>query len=280
MGKASAGEKTVFFHLGLPKCASTYLQSVIFPRLKGLRFFPKKYFKKHRELIEKTDDERYLFSEEMYSNLEERVAAIASQYPNAGAIFVLKRHDRWLTSRYKYYLKKKGYLHFREYFDLYKNTGWVKKESLYFQNKLDSLQKSFSKKPLILFNEDLSNDPDAFFQKLLAYTGTDMDTKSLKRVKVKQSFNEKQLILLRKFNRAFPYRKPEKLPKSLKKLKQNLREGLNYGVTTIALLMPRSWVGKEPLIPEDDLKAIKDYYQADWEYCKAFAEEVNTKDRG
>lgn len=267
--------KHVFFHLGLPKAASTYLQRVVFPKLRGIQYFPKKHFKKYPELIEETDYDRYLFSDEMYSNLEKRVASIGAHYPNAGAIFVLRRHDQWLTSRYKYYLKKKGYLNFREYFNIHNNQGWLKKESLYFRKKLEAIENAFKKKPLILFHEELKEHPETFFHKLISYTGAELNFSDLANSKVKQSFNEKQLVFLRKFNRAFPYQKPKKLPKPFKKLKQNLHEGFGIAVANIALFLPWSLFKDEPLIPTEDLKAIRDYYQEDWKYCQAFANKTH-----
>ncbi len=45
-----SGQTEVYFHVGLPKTASTYVQVLVFPKLKGIKSFPKKKFNHYKKL--------------------------------------------------------------------------------------------------------------------------------------------------------------------------------------------------------------------------------------
>jgi len=46
-------EKEVYFHVGLGKTASTYLQYQLFPKLKGIKYFQRSSYKRYHKIIEK-----------------------------------------------------------------------------------------------------------------------------------------------------------------------------------------------------------------------------------
>lgn len=261
-------ESELYLHLGIPKAASSYLQQKVFPRLKGVRYYPKPYFKRFPEILERKEHSRYLFSTEMFGRLEERAKKIADRFPYAKVILVFRRQDRWIRSRYKYYLWKSGTMDFRDFFDIWSDQGYWKWKDLYFRPRIDTVDAHFEEAPLVLLQEDLKAAPDAWLQRLKSYTGTDLPPQKIRRRPLKTSFSDKQLILLRTFNKRFPYRKPQGWPKPLKQLHMHARQGLNHLIALLALLFPSSYLKGKELIPSGDLEAIRAFYEEDWEYCK------------
>jgi hypothetical protein len=258
----------IFLHLGIPKAASTYLQLKVFPRLKGVTYYRKKYFKDFPRIVKNTspDDGPLLFSSEMYNRLEKRAQNIAREFPHAGIILVLRRQDRWIKSKYKYYLWKNGDKDFRDFFDIYNDQGAWQQADLYYQPKIEALEKLFDKQPLILLLDELQKPEGRFLEKLQDYTGSELE-KTPKDQKIKTAFSDRQLILLRAFNKAFPYKKPQNWPKFLKQLHMNFRQGVNYLVAFSAFLFPSSYFRHKVLVPEIDLEAIQETYAKDWNIC-------------
>ena len=271
----------IFLHLGIPKAASTYLQLKVFPRLKGLTYYRKKYFKQFPEIVKEAapDEGPLLFSSEMYNRLEERAKKIGGEFPDAGIILILRRQDRWIKSKYKYYLWKNGNKDFRDFFDIYHDQGAWQQADLYYQPKIEALEKIFDKQPLILLLDELQNPEGQFLEKLQNYTGSKLE-QTPKDQKIKTAFNDKQLILIRAFNKAFPYEKPQQWPRLLKQLHMNIRQGLNYLVAFAALLFPNSYFNDKVLVPESDLAAIQETYANDWNVCwekaKKYAKETSS----
>ncbi|MFB6257378.1 MAG: hypothetical protein ABEH38_01690 [Flavobacteriales bacterium] len=266
-------EKGLFLHLGLPKAASSYLQLKIFPKLQGIYHYPKPYFKRFPEILERAKGGRYLFSTEMFGRLCHRAKKIAQGYPDAGIILVLRRQDRWIRSKYKYYIWKSGTMDFREFFDIHSDEGYWKKKALYYRPILDTLVARFQHPPLLLFQEDLEEDPGPDLERLQQYTGTRLAPEKIRKKPLKVSFNDNQLILLRAFNKRFPYRKPQSWPRLLKQLHMHLRQGVNYLVAWSALLFPSSYFKDKALLSKADLEAIRSFYEGDFLYCRKWAEE-------
>lgn len=267
----------LFLHLGIPKAASTYLQVTVFPNLKGLRYYRKKFFKQFPSIVQQTSPEEgpLLFSSEMYDKMGERAENISLEFPDARVIVVFRRQDRWIRSKYKYYLWKNGSLDFRSFLDMYEDRGLWKQKDLFYQPKLEAVMRNFNQAPLILTMEELHEANGTFLQKLEYYTSAKINRTARQRKRVKTAFNEKQLLLLRWFNQRFPYQKPQHWPKWLKQSHMNLRQALNYLVALAALLIPGVFFEGKALIPEEDLNRIKAKYADDWQFIEQKASEWN-----
>ncbi|MCF8304683.1 MAG: sulfotransferase [Bacteroidales bacterium] len=263
-------KKQVFFHVGLPKTASTYLQHYIFPKLKGITYFKKKHFKDHHQLITNTENDKFLFSSESDHGLEKKLEKIAARYPDAGIIIVFRRHDSWISSKYKYHIRKHGGLYFREFFDIYNDQGLWHQSDLLYQNKLNTIRKLFRYPPLVLNYHDLKANQDRFLDQLLNYLGADLDREAIRDTTVKKAFNERQLVMVRKLNRKNPFHKPNTDKKLVKTTHRKYRELILHSVAQGARLLPDQLIPDEKTIPKEDLKHIRKGYQEDWEYCENF----------
>ena len=257
----------LFLHLGIPKAASTYLQTRIFPNLEGIRYYRKKYFKQFPDIVNQTppDDGPLLFSSEMYDKLATRAEKIGQSYPDAKVILVFRRQDRWIRSKYKYYLWKNGNLAFREFLDMYEDQGLWKQDDLYFRPKVEAVEKHFRQKPLVLLMEDLYDPNGTFLQRLEAYTQTTLKRHFRQQQAVKTAFDERQLTLLRRFNQNWP--------RVLKQTHLNVRQGLNFLVAFSAALFPEAYFHGKQLVPSEDLERIRTKYDSDWAFIQQKAKE-------
>lgn len=257
-------QQKLFFHMGLPKTASTYLQKLVFPNLKGLQYFRKRKFKHFVELTKESTSDKLLFTTESDRGLDKKLDRIAAHFPDARIILVFRRQDKWIASKYKYYIRKHGHLKFNAFFDLAKDTGLWKKEELYFQKYIDLVKERFVQAPLILTQEQLKEDPHIFLKKITAFIEVDFPGASIQHKIINKAFSEKQLILLRKFNAAYPYQELKTKIRFINKIHYKYREFLLHIMAFLLGFLPKTIAKGETLISPAALDEIKRYYQEDW----------------
>lgn len=270
MDKASE----IYFHLGLPKVASTYFQNVIFPNLEDIEFYPKHQFERYKDIAKDGRKGRFLFSIEKDKRLLETVEEIIKHVPDAKIILFVRRQEDWIISRYKYHIRKHGGYSFREFFDIDKDLGVWKKEQLFWKGKIEDLERICKTPPLVLNFDDLKKDPDAFISKVVNYTGTSLSKSRRRKRPVLKAFNEKQLLILLKFNRLFRYRPAKTSHPTLNKTHRKYREFLLHILSFMSHLVPGFMLAKKSLFSEaetEDFKRIQEYYRKDWEFCEKYS---------
>ncbi|MGM0650271.1 MAG: hypothetical protein ACQES1_07170 [Bacteroidota bacterium] len=260
----------IFFHVGLPKTASTYLQRKVFPKFKGIHYVKKHDFKKHDAIIARSKMP-LLFSTEMDLGIgkpnAKKAYDFAEKYPDTKVILVLRRHDKWIASKYKYYIRKNGTLPFREFFNVNdKNNSLIRNEHLEYRTIIALLEKLYNHKPLVMFQEEFKNDPDHSLSFLAQYCKAELDPKTIKKSRVNTSFNNKQLHILQAFNNNFVFDNHKH-----NKLTKKLRAFLNITLAFFSnIVVPESRY-PNPLIPKEDLENIRKTYEKDWQYCVDYA---------
>jgi hypothetical protein len=273
MSTHQAEAPEVYFHVGLGKVASTYLQHRFFPKLQGIRYIPTNRYRRSPGIIAKSGPGRYLVSREFDQQLEEQVKWFSSFYPHAKPIIILRRNDSWMASQYRRYVKNGGYLPFTGFFDVEGDTGlWKRRHATFFTN-IEVLEKYFNTRPLVLFYDELQQDPWAFFDKIARFTGATYERSAISLDKVHRSYNEKQLKAMRRVARAvFGEKKPiySRHP-VLHWIQRRSRMLACYSILYPALLLPESWLAPDPLILPEELEKVRDFYQEDWERCRAYA---------
>jgi hypothetical protein len=262
----------IYLHLGLPKTATTLLQTTVFPKLRDICYIPKHHFWRHRRYVDKKEYSKYLLSSEHDWNMESVLKDFSQIYPHAKVIIAFRRHDKWLQSKYRYYIRKSGHLNFESFFDIDHDDGLWKVNDLYFMDYIKMIEKYFPAKPLVIFQDDLRNDFYGVIDQLSEYMGVTYSPNDIRPKIIKKAFNDKQLFYLRKFNQAFKHN-PEKY-KGRKKLKKVHIYSRKYVVHTYAFLsniIPKSFTHRHTLIPKDKLNKIRSFYSQDWEECRAYA---------
>ena len=268
--------KEVFFHVGLGKVASTYLQYKVFPKFKNIRYIQRTKYWKSPEIIKKSSYTKFLISREFDKYLERESKFISSHFPEAKPILILRRHDSWIASQYRRYAKNGYPWSFTEFFDHKNDSGqWGRKE-LRFYDKIQILEKYFSNKPLVLFYEDMKKDPMAFIERLANYMGAEYNQEDISLGRKHTSYNEKQMKATLAVGRRINIQPHIRLNnKILDKLRHFYVASIRYATLYTALILPASFFKKEELTPESVLKEIREYYQDDWEKCVEYAKQNN-----
>jgi hypothetical protein len=258
----------IYFHLGLPKVASTFLQLNIFPYFKGLEFNGKHRFEEFRNYEPSEESGDTLFSSEFDRGLEDVVDAAVERFPEAKFFLMVRRHDKWLVSRYKYYIRKHGHKSFEEFIDLDNNRGEWKLEELMWSKKLQYILEKSNNDCLFLRQKDLRKYPDFFYQKLSEFLGHELSPKAKKNKVVNKSFKTKQLLVLRRFNRAYRYEELRTNSRFVNRLHYRYRQYLLHIIAFFAQFLPSFMIPNEPFIEDETiLDRVMEYYRDDWNAC-------------
>ena len=266
----------ITFHVGLQKTATTYLQQSVFPNFKDVVYISKEDFKKSDEIIRQNRNKKILISHEFgRRDFFNKIKAFAEKYPQAKPIIVLRRHDHWIASYYKFLVKRGLKDNFRDFFDIENDQGDWKRQELFYFPEIQFLEKIFENKPLVLFHHELKDNPTQFIKQIADYSGVnDMYPISIK--PRHKSYKEKELIIRRWVTQNTIFREFYNIGHIKKyRMKRLYNRIVRYTTLYIAKMIPDAWVKTSRLIPERDLLQIRDYYKADWEKCLSYARENN-----
>lgn len=260
----------LFYHVGLSKTGSTFLQHRIFPHLQGIQYLSTRQYRQYAERVrQQPADARLLLSREFDRQMEREIKHWAAQYPDTRAILVLRRPDQWLASQYRRFTKNGFGLSLTEFLDIDQDTGYWQRDDLYFSHKIELLRQHFTQPPLVLLHDDLKRDPVGFIQRLAYELDATLDLDTLDLSPVHASYDAHQLKVMRRLGRALHIHHPRPFGASL--LNTLYRYAyvypLRYGILYGARLLPRRWTLQEDLIPPTELARIRDFYAADWQRC-------------
>ncbi len=257
--------KEIFFHVGLSKTASTYLQNKFFNKLRGINYIGNHNYKNYKKIIDSSDEKKILVSREFDRQFNEQLQKFAKYYPQAKIIMVLRRQDSWIASQYRRFVKNGGTKDFKYFFDVKNDNGLWKLKEAYFFDKIKFVEKLFKNKPLILLHKELKTNPFVFFDRIAEYTNTDYDKNRISLKFKHKSYSEKQLKFLKKtckiFKRDFRHKN---------RVLSKLRWFLCHLFLYFALILPEFLFSKEPLINPEELKQVREYFAEDWKKCKNY----------
>lgn len=262
----------LYFHVGLGKTASTFLQSRFFPKLRGIHYTPSNIYRFFPKIVKKGEYDRYLFSREFDRQFYTETQKIADLSKDTYIIIILRRHDSWISSQYRRYVKNGGKQLFEEFMDLDQDNGHWKQKDLLFFPMLEFLHEKFTKKPLVLFHEDLKENPEAFLNRISEYLEASYNLKEIDLTPKHASYSDHQLLFARKFS---PFNKDKEIHfknRILGFLKTRSYSLINHLILYIALLLPQK---KEKLIPASQQEKVKDYFQEDWDKCVQFTKKYS-----
>ena len=272
-----SSQPEIYFHVGLGKIASTYLQHRFFPKMKGIKYIPTVHYKRRsKQIIEKGGHDKFLVSREFDRQFEREVKWFTESYPDSKIIIFFRRHDSWIASQYRRYVKNGNSYEFEEFIDVDNDEGFWKKKYLTFYPLLKIIEECSSQKPLIIFHDEVKKDIWSVFDKICQYTGASYNREDISTKPFHTSYNEKQLKVIKAFTSRFV----KKAPKSYE---NRIIRWILYKpwwvffhlILYVALIIPESWVTKKPLINPESLKKVRDTFQDDWEKIQAYAAENN-----
>ncbi|MBN4061727.1 hypothetical protein JYU20_00835 [Bacteroidales bacterium AH-315-I05] len=270
------GPPQVYFHVGLGKAASTYLQYKVFPKLKGIHYIQRTSYKKSKKIIARANSDKYLVSREFDRQLEDEVRWFSSFCPEARVIIIFRRHDSWIASQYRRHVKNGNSYSFSEFIDIENDNGFWKKKELCFFEKIKTIEQYFQHKPLVLFHDELKKDPYKFINKIADFTCSTYKQEAISLSPKHRSYNEKQLKIMRKVSRyVYIPGQNEQGNKLQRRLQLYSKRLACYVVLYAALFVPKKFVSKEKLISQAELDKIRKYFEEDWQRCLNYAKDNN-----
>lgn len=262
----------IYFHVGLGKTASTYLQNKVFDKFKGIVYVHPTKYRKYAQIIAEHTGEKLFISREMDQQLEREVKKFSEQYPDTKSMIVLRSNAQWIASQYRRFLKN-GYPYtFEEFFDIENDRGFWKIAAAEFYPKIQILEKYFTQKPLVLFYEDLRAQPFQFIDSIANYLGVTYDKNAIPLEPHHTSYEEKQLKVMLGVSKYVFTKNPQYKGSYFNTwIRRRSRMVLCYIILYTALIIPKFLLSKKPLITPESLEKIKKYYATDWANCIAYA---------
>ena len=163
--------KEIYFHVGLAKTGSTFLQKNFFPYLKNIKYISTHDYINCIDIINKTNYKSYLISREFDKQFEREIKKFISYFPDTKIIVVFRRQDKWIASQYKRSVKNGWHWDFKNYYNINNNGIW-KNSDLTYMNKLKIIKKYSKSKPLVLKFEELKKNPFNYLDKISNYTNS------------------------------------------------------------------------------------------------------------
>lgn len=265
--QADMSDTEIFFHIGIERTGTKYLQKRIFPTYKNLHFINKNNYLNAKEIILKKEHPRYLVSMELNLNdhFETEVEDFLDAFPNAKIIIVLRPIDEWLVSHYKRIVKNGFDLSFSELWNE-KGGSIYNPEDIFFMKKLRFLELKVKEKPLILLYDELKKSPISYLEKIAKYVGEGLNKDNLDFRRVHSSYSTKQLKSLQlvmrhmKIARIKPYN--NSLGNGLYRFKV---DSIRYSVMYMSKIIPDVFFNNNPIVDYKEIQRVKQYYANDWD---------------
>jgi len=264
----------IYFHVGLGKTGTTFLQYQVFPQFKGVDYIQRTRFKNAKKIIAAGKANKYLVSREFDQQFEAEVGKFAETHPDTTAIMVLRRHDSWLASQYRRAIKNGFTYTFHEFIDLKNDTGFFKIKDLTYYRMILLLEKHFTRKPIVLLYEDMKKEPEAFIENLANRIGATVNVSSLNLKPKHTSYSEQQLNAVNWIAKKINIKKERIFKNGLLHLLHRLYLSIwRYGTLYVSKILPKNWFSQEILPTRENLEMIKIHFEVDWERCKNYSNE-------
>lgn len=283
--------KTII-HIGLPKCASTFLQKNIFPLYAGvnhnssnaIRTVVARYIddsikeseakKTISSLIK--NNEKYILSKEsfcgthstMYVDYKQNLQKIETLFPTAKAIIIIRKQSDFLQSLYNQAIRKgitksaKKFLCLEKLQPLtttniktnLKNTQHVNFRCLNYNNLIKSYQKAYGKNNiLVLPMELLQQEPSTFIEKINIFCEEKLPCPPSSLNKINTSTSQTGLYGQRFINNFKGFNKKQQIRRALYHI-------VSISINTITHLIDMiCFIPNKPL-SKNEIKIIDNYY--------------------
>lgn len=263
----------IFYHVGMGKVASTYLQYAFFPKLRGIQYLQRTQFKNYAARIASDPHGSYLLSREFDRQMEREVSAFAKHFPNTHPIILFRENSDWIASQYRRFIKNGIGLTFKEFIDVQDDRGYWERDELLFVPKIKILERYFEHPPLVMLYDDLKRDPMKFFERIAKFTGSEFDRADISLEKIHKSYREKQLRFMRSVGQRLLPHGTEYSEHPIKASIQRYgRMLVKYPALFLGQHLPEAWVPEGPLIHPEEKQAIADYCRADWQEIQTYAQ--------
>ena len=258
--------KNIYFHVGLAKTGSTFLQNNFFPKLQNIKYISTHKYRRCIDIINNTNYDSYLISREFDRQLEGEVKKILNHFPETKIIIVFREHKKWISSQFKRFSKNGYHFKFEDFYNN-ANSGYWKNEDMIYIDKINIIKKYSKYDPLVLNFDELKINPHSYLTKISEYTKSNYNKSNISLNVVHKSYSEKQLIFLKGFCRIFKPNPPKYYADNKLKHWLYFRPWwlLFHLVMYVAYFLPKNIIVKKPLIDNNYLKKTMKKYKSDWD---------------
>lgn len=264
----------LFFHVGLHKTGTTFLQQAVFPLWRGIEYITWP----NLELFLRMDsDKTYFVSREGLSGQnwahhnarDSALRRLSELFPDAKILISFRKHSGYIVSSYRQYLQRGGPLDFRGYFDIASDRGFMKKEDFLFRKKIESIERSFQHTPFVFLHSEISTNLDDLLLAIQSYVGGKAPSADeIPNKRFNAGVGYYPAILLRWLN-----------AKSVSQFNPDGKYDLNNKILARFRLTPRhicrnwlSFLPKRRFLSADEVDEIDAYYKDDWQFVSKYAE--------
>jgi len=168
----------VYIHVGLHKTATTFFQTRVFPKFKGISYFdwnletrlfvdgPDRYFLSNEGIIGTPTKYR---DTSWFDDFAVGIEQLAQIVPQAHIILSVREHSGLLASLYKQYLHEKGTEPFEGFFDIESDTGVIKQRDLQLCRRIEIIENHFEKEPFVYLFQELKGRLERLLEDLGDY---------------------------------------------------------------------------------------------------------------
>lgn len=270
--------KSIYFHVGMGRAASTYLQYDVFPYFKNVKYIQRTSYNNFEKIVHKGNESSYFVSREFDQQFEEEVEKFSKKFPDAHPIVVFRRHDGWIASQYRRFVKNGNHLSFKQFIDIEKDKGLFSIADLSYFPKIQYLEDHFSNKPLVVFYEEMIAQPYTFIDRIADFMNASYNKDDINLEKRHSSYNQNQIKAIYWVGNYFNIRKRRVFKNGFLHFLWRIYLGaIRYSILYIAKILPDSMFDQSPLIETAELTDVKKYFEDDWLKCRNYAEKYYGK---
>lgn len=168
----------LYLHVGLHKTGTTYLQSVVFRRWRGIHYLQNLTVENFLRI---DSGETVLASREGFSgpalgHQAEKLAflkRLSHMFPDARVLISFRPHASYVNALYSQYLRYGGTLTLPEFFDIETDRGVLTKADVQFRPYIEAIGEYWGQRPFVFLLSEIINAPDRLAADLGTLVGTD-----------------------------------------------------------------------------------------------------------
>ena len=254
-------EQLVYFHVGLGKTGSTFLQDRFFPRLMDINYLPRNRFHRAQTFIANHPSSAILISREFDQQLEMEARKFAESFPEAQPIIVLRRPDSYIASQYRRAVKNGFRGSFKDFFDLDQEEGHFKQSDLQYDEQIAILSELFSQPVNVLFYEDMKADLNGYLETWLSLLTARVDWSTVNLKTKHASYTDRKLHFQQRIADFIDLRKrPRQAFNPISFVRRIMRASLRYSLLFLGKLSRSNQL----LISREALQQVEEAYRPMW----------------
>lgn len=270
-------QNRIFFHVGLGKTGTTFLQERVFHKFVGINYIDThKYYKVDRMIEVIENDRNILVSREFDRQLRRECTRFAGKYESVTPVIVFRKHGSYIASQYRRFVKNGYSKPFSSFFNL-DDSGYFSLDDLSYSSQIDFLEKTFDNSPIVYVYEDLIENSEDYIGQFARDVGATVDVGNIDFRKKHTSYNEKQLKAMYAVGQHINLQRVTHPVRWINILSRFARYIPKYGILYLASLIPDRWVPDTPLIDPAELRKIDRFFAKDWELVLAHAKRAGSK---